>query len=98
MPNVKPTRDVVIVKPVAPEEVSKGGIFIPQTGSDDQKYGSRAMVVACGPKVKSDLKRGQLVIHNRYAGSEFKFGDERLLVMREEDIVAMLHPEEGEET
>jgi len=92
--DVTPLADRVVVKPVTREEVSKGGIVLPDTAQEKPQEGE---VVAVGPgklsengskRVPLDVKVGDIVIYAKYAGTEWKFGDEDYLILRESDIQA----------
>ena len=93
--NLKPLHDRVLVKRVQEEETTKGGIIIPDTAKEKPIKGE---IVAAGPgKVADDGKRiemtvktGDKVMFNKYAGTEVKVDGEELLVMREDDIVAIV--------
>jgi len=84
-----------VVKPVAPEEVSKGGIFLPDTAQERPREGK---VIAVGPgrtaddgkSIPMELKVGDLVVYRNYAGTEFKEDEDELLVLRESDVLAKI--------
>ena len=92
--NVTPLADRVIVKPLTREEVTKGGIVLPDTVKEKPQEGE---VVAVGPGKLSDdgstripleVKKGDKVIYAKYAGTEWKWEDEEYLILRESDIQA----------
>lgn len=93
--NLKPLADRVIVKPTEEEEVSKGGIILPDTAKEKPQKGK---VVAVGPgrldesgkRVPLEVKKGDKVIYQKYAGMELKQGDEQILILRESDILAII--------
>lgn len=88
-----PLGDRVIVKPIEKEEVSKGGIILPDTAKEKPQEGE---LVAVGPgklrddgtRVAMDVKVGDRVIYAKYAGTEVEVDDEKLLIMHESDIMA----------
>lgn len=90
----KPLADRVILKPVQAEEMTKGGIVLPDTAKDKPQEGE---VVAVGPgrildngtKVASELKVGDRVIYSKYSGSEVKIEGEEYLIIRESDVLAV---------
>lgn len=92
---LQPLGDNVVVKPVAPEEVSKGGIFLPDTAQERPREGK---VIAVGPgrtaddgkSIPMELKVGDLVVYRNYAGTEFKEDEDELLVLRESDVLAKI--------
>ena len=92
---IRPLQDRVIVKRVAEEEKTKGGIIIPDTAKEKP---SKGQVVAAGPgkagengeRVALAVKAGDMVLFNKYAGTEVKLDGVDHLVMREEDILAII--------
>ena len=90
---LEPLGDRVIVRPTEKEEVSKGGIILPDTAKEKPQEGE---IIAVGPgKVKDDgtriamdVKLGDKVIYAKYAGTEVEVDDEKLLIMHESDIMA----------
>ena len=92
-PKLQPLGDRVVVKAIPREEMTKGGIVLPDTAKDKPQEG---MVVAVGPgKLTEDGKRiamdvavNDKVIYAKYAGTEFKIDDEELIILRESDILA----------
>ena len=92
---IKPLGDRVVIKPVAPEERSKGGIILPDTAKEKPVVGE---VVAAGPGRKSDdgalialeVKVGDKVLYGKYSGTEVTVDNQELLIMRESDIFAIV--------
>jgi chaperonin GroES len=88
-----PLGDRVVVKPSTKEEVTKGGIVIPDTAKEKPQEGE---VLAVGPgkmtedgkRIPLDVKVGDIVIYAKYGGTEIKEGDEELIILRESDILA----------
>ncbi len=88
-----PLADNVVVKPLEKEEVSRGGIVLPDSAKERPK---EARVVAVGPgrvaddgkKIPMELKVGDLVIYRSYAGMELKEGEDEYLVLRESEVLA----------
>ena len=93
--NLKPLHDRVLVQRVEEEEKTKGGIIIPETAKEKP---IRGKVKAAGPgKLTDDGKRmdmsvkaGDMIMFNKYAGTEIQIEDEEHLVMREDDILAII--------
>jgi len=93
---VKPLNDRVLVKRIEEVQVTKGGIVIPDTAKEKPIEGK---VIAVGPGKMSDagnrmplqLKEGDRVLFGKYAGTEIKMEDEEYLMMREEDILAVIN-------
>ena len=94
--NLKPLADRVVVKPLAKEEVTKGGLVIPDTAKEKPQEGE---IVAVGPgklgedgkRIEMEVKKGVRVIYAKYAGLEWKHDGEEYLILRESDILAKLN-------
>jgi len=92
-PKLVPLGDRVVVKAIEREEVTKGGIVLPDTVKEKPQEGE---VIAVGPgkltdegkRIPMDVKVGDIVIYAKYAGTEFKLDDEELMILRESDILA----------
>ncbi len=92
---VKPLNDRVLVKRVEEVQVTKGGILIPDTAKEKPLEGR---IVAVGPGKMSEqgqrmtlqIKAGDKVLFNKYAGTEIKVEGEEYLMMREEDVLAVI--------
>ena len=90
---LQPLADRVVVKPIAQEEKTKSGIYIPDTAKERPQEGE---IIAVGPgrltddgkRIAMDLKVGDRVIYAKYGGSEIKIEDQDLVIMRESDILA----------
>ena len=84
--NMKPLNDRVIVKRVASETTTASGIIIPDSAKEKPQRGT---IVAVGPKVDA-VKEGEEVLFPVYAGNEFKSTGDEFIVMREEEILAIV--------
>ena len=92
---LRPLHDRVVVKRLEEEKKSAGGILIPDSAAEKPLT---AQVVAVGPGKRTDdgkvhavdVKVGDKVLIGKYAGTEVKFGGEDLVVLREDDIMAVL--------
>jgi chaperonin GroES len=92
---VKPLSDRVVVEAVPAEDVSSGGIILPDTAQEKPQQGT---IVAAGPGKVSDsgktvameVKKGDRVLYGKYSGTEFSFEGTEYLIMRESDILAVL--------
>ena len=90
---LQPLADRVVVKPIEREEVTKGGIVLPDTAKEKPQEGK---VIAVGPgrlsedgkRMAIDVKVGDIVIYAKYGGTEIKIEDEELVILRESDILA----------
>jgi chaperonin GroES len=93
MAKIEPLGDRVVIKPTPKEDVSKGGIVLPDTAKEKPQEGK---IIAVGPgrltedgkRIAMEVKKGDKVIYSKYAGTEFKLDDEELVIMREGDILA----------
>ena len=92
--NVVPLADRVIVKPLTREEVTKGGIVLPDTAKEKPQEGE---IIAVGPgklsedgtqRIPMEVKIGDKVIYAKYGGTEWKYEGEEYLILRESDIQA----------
>ena len=85
----------VVIKPIEQEQTTKGGIFLPDTAKEKPQEGE---VVAVGPgrvgddgnRIAMELTSGDRVIYSKFAGTEYKDGDDDYLILRESDILAKL--------
>ena len=90
---LQPLGDRVVVKPMPREEVTKGGIVLPDTVKEKPQEGK---ILAVGPgkmtddgkRIPMDVKVGDIVIYAKYGGSDIKENDEELIILRESDILA----------
>ena len=85
-----PLHDRVVIRPLAAEEKTAGGIIIPDTA---QEKPQRGIVVAAGPGKKDEpvsVKAGDTVLYGKYAGTDIQLDGEDLMIMRESDILAVL--------
>jgi len=90
---IEPLGDRVVIKPLPKEEVSKGGIVLPDTAKEKPQEGE---IIAVGPgklsedgkRIAMEVKVGDKVIYSKYAGNEFKLDDEEVIILRESDILA----------
>jgi chaperonin GroES len=93
MAKIQPLGDRVVIKPTPKEEVSKGGIVLPDTAKEKPQEGK---IIAVGPgrlteegkRIVMEVKKGDKVIYSKYAGTEFKLDSDELIIMREGDILA----------
>jgi chaperonin GroES len=93
--SLKPLGDRVVVEPIEQEEVTAGGIVLPETAKEKPQQGK---VLAAGPgtrdedgkRIAMDVKVGDKVLYAKYAGTEFKMDGKKLLILRESDLLAIL--------
>ena len=88
-----PLADRVLVKPMEKEEKTKSGIYLPDTAKEKPQEGE---VLAVGPgkmsddgkRIPLDVKVGDTVLYAKYGGTEIKVDDDKLMILRESDILA----------
>ncbi|UCH62701.1 MAG: co-chaperone GroES [Fidelibacterota bacterium] len=93
--NLKPLQDRVVVRPAEAEEVSKGGIILPDTAKEKPQQGE---VMAVGPGkvgdsgeiIKPQVKKGDKILYGKYSGTEITVDGEEYIIVRESDIFAIL--------
>lgn len=93
----RPLHDRVVVKRIAAEQKSAGGIIIPDTAKEKPQEGE---VVAVGPGARNErgelialeLKPGDRVLFGKWSGTEVKLDGEELLIMKESDIMGVVEP------
>jgi chaperonin GroES len=95
MATLKPLGDRVVVKPLPREEMTKSGIYLPDTAKERPQEGT---IIAVGPGRQTDegkvvamtLKVGDKVLYAKYAGTEYKQDDEELLICTEKDVLCII--------
>jgi chaperonin 10 Kd subunit len=88
--NIKPLSDRVLIEPTAAEEVTMGGIIIPDSAKEKPLKGK---VLAVGNGTKDEpmqLKEGDTVLYGKYAGTEIEFEGTKYLMMRQSDVLAII--------
>ena len=90
---LEPLADRLVVKAIQKEEVTKGGIVLPDTAKEKPQEGE---VLAVGPgrvsddgtRIAMDVKVGDIIIYAKYGGTEVKIDGEELIILRESDVLA----------
>ncbi len=93
--SLKPLGDRLVVEPIEQEEVTAGGIVLPETAKEKPQQGK---VLAAGPgardddgkRIAMDVKVGDKVLYAKYSGTEFKTDGKKLLILRESDLLAII--------
>ncbi len=93
--NLKPLGDRLVVEPLEKEEKTASGIILPETAKEKPQEGT---VLAAGPgrtdddgkRIPMDVKVGDVVLYAKYAGTEVKIDDKKLLILKESDILAIV--------
>ena len=92
---VKPLQDRVLIKRVEEETKTKGGIIIPDTAKEKPQEGlvvavGSGKVTDKGTRVAPEVKKGDRILFGKYSGTEIKVEGEEHLILREDDILAIL--------
>lgn len=88
--SIKPLGDRVLIQPTAAEEVTMGGIIIPDSAKEKPLKGE-VVAVGCGTKDEPmQLKAGDTVLYGKYAGTEIEFEGVKYLMMRQNDVLAVI--------
>jgi chaperonin GroES len=88
--NLKPLADRVVIEPMAAETKTASGIYIPDTAQEKPQKGK---IVAVGRGTKDEemkVKVGDIVLYGKYAGTEININNEKFLIMRQSDILAII--------
>jgi len=93
---IKPLGNRVVVEPIEQEEVTSGGIVLPETAKEKPQKGS---VLAIGPgdrdddgkRIPMDVKEGDTVLFAKYSGTEIKLDDKKVLILRETDLLGIFN-------
>lgn len=96
--SLKPLGNRVVVEPLEQEEVTTGGIVLPETAKEKPQRGK---VLSVGPgerdedgdRIPLDVATGDTVLFAKYAGTEIKVDGKKLLILRESDLLAIVEPE-----
>ena len=91
---IRPLQDRILVERIE-EEVKKGGIIIPDSAKEKPQQGK---VIAAGPgrvdekgnRIPMEVKKGDTILFGKYSGNEIRFGEEEHLIMREDDVLAVI--------
>ena len=94
--SIKPLGNRVVVEPEEQEEMTSGGIVLPETAKEKPQKGK---VLATGPgerdddgkRIPLDVKEGDKVLFAKYSGTEIKLDDKKVLILRESDLLAIVN-------
>jgi chaperonin GroES len=93
--SLKPLGNRVVIEPLEQEEITAGGIVLPETAKEKPQKGT---VLSVGPgdrdeggeRIPMDVKEGDTVLFAKYAGTEIKVDGKKLLILRESDLLAIV--------
>lgn len=91
----KPLGDRVIIKPLPQEEVTKGGVILPDTAKEKPQQGEiiavgSGRILDNGEKIPMEVKEGDKVLYGKYSGTEVKLNGEEYLIVSEKEILAIV--------
>ena len=94
-PNLQPLGDRIVVQREVSEDTTAGGIFLPTSAQNKPSRGTvvsigDGKILADGSRSELQLKEGDKVLFTSYGPDEIKFGDDELLLMREDDVLAVI--------
>jgi len=92
---LKPLGNRVVIEPLEQDEITAGGIVLPETAKEKPQKGT---ILAVGPgdrdddgkRIALDVKVGDVVLYAKYSGTEIKVDGKKLLILRESDILAIV--------
>ena len=93
---LRPLNDRLVVKPQEGEEQTASGLFLPETAKEKPQQGE---VLAVGPgrwdedgerRIKLDVEVGDIVLFAKYGGTEIKLDDQKVLILKETDVLAVI--------
>ena len=95
MKKVRPLRDRLLVRRIEPKETAKGGIIIPDSAKEKPQEGEvlavgNGKILDNGTKVALDVKAGDKILFGKYAGTELKIEGEEVVILREDEVLAVL--------
>lgn len=94
---IKPLNDRILVKPISQEETTASGIVIPDTATKERPEQGEVLAVGpgrineqTGQRMKLSVKAGQKIMFTKYGPNEIKIGDKEYLIVKEEDVLAVI--------
>jgi len=93
--NLKPLGSRVVVEPIEQEEITAGGIVLPETAKEKPQKGT-VLAIGLGDRdedgkrIAMDVKAGDIVLFAKYSGTEIKLDGKKLLILRESDLLAII--------
>jgi chaperonin GroES len=92
---LKPLGDRLVVKPKEQEEITASGLVLPETAKEKPQQGE---ILEVGPgrrdddgnRIEMDVAKGDIVLYAKYAGTEIKMEGEKILILKESDVLAVL--------
>lgn len=89
--SIKPLGDRIVVAPTKEAEKTKSGIILPETADKEKPAQGKVVAMGIGDKIKkSGIKKGDEVVFEKYAGTEFKMNGVEYKILKEEEVLAIL--------
>ncbi len=89
--SIKPLGDRIVVVPIKEAEKTKSGIILPETADKEKPAQGKVVAIGAGDKIKkSGIKKGDEVVFEKYAGTEFKIGSVEYKILKEDEVLAIL--------
>ncbi len=89
--SIKPLGDRVVVSPVKESGKTKSGIILPETADKEKPAQGKVISIGAGEKIKkSGVRKGDEIVFEKYAGTEFKIGGVEYRILKEDEILAIL--------
>ena len=92
--NIKPLFDRIVIEPMDAPETTESGLFLPSSAQEKPQL---ARVIAVGPgglvdgkEVTMQVKVGDVILYNKYAGSDFKLDEKEVTVLKQSDVLAIV--------
>lgn len=90
MANIKPINDKIAVVIDEVENKTAGGIYLPDTADKEKPQTGKVVAVGTTDEVKENIKVGDRVIFGKYSGTEIKLDDDKFLILKFEDVLAVI--------
>lgn len=93
--SLRPLHDRILVQPLDAEDTAKGGLIIPDTAKEKPQEGiikavGNGKILDNGERMEMTVKAGDRILFGKYSGSEVTIDDEEFMIMREDDVLALL--------
>jgi len=89
--SIKPIGDRVVALPLKESEKTKSGIILPETADKEKPAQGKVLTIGLGEKIKkSGIRKGDEIVFEKYAGTEFKIGGIEYKILKEDEILAIL--------
>lgn len=93
--NLEPLGERLLVKPIEPEQTTRGGIVLPDTAKEKPQEGEviavgLGRITDDGTRIPMEVSKSDRVVYSKYSGTEYKDGDDEYLILRESDILAKI--------